>query len=80
MDFDPQGSTPAPVIATFEAMRVGARLKYGDGQLIVSSKDGLRIELYLSGASQERTVSYYAPEFDAKEFEIIPIPVKVGRK
>jgi hypothetical protein len=58
-------------IATFENAEVGMRLVgYREVFLMVTSKDELRVNLE---ADDGKTLSLYAPEFDARGFEVIPV-------
>lgn len=69
----------SPVVATFANVAVGTRLTAGSHTLSVSAKDGLRVELY-DEADPRRTISFYAPEFDARAFEVIPPPPQKIKK
>ena len=68
-------SEAAPVIAKFVDLKPGMKLKRGDQTLIVELKDNLRVVLSMICESR-REVSYYAPEFEAQNFEVIPEPEK----
>ena len=69
----------APVLAKFADMKPEMKVRSGERVLVVSEKDDLRVSLY-SEADFGKKVSYYGPEFDAREFEVVPVPASKPKR
>lgn len=76
---EPRELYQQPVVAHFDEIQTGAKVRQGDLILLVVDKEDSRINMHVEG-DPRRKLSLYRQEFDARKFEVVPPPpVKIKR-